>query len=77
VSIYRGQRWVRTRALALRRAGYRCQRCGTRDTDARPLVVHHRDALGMVGHRAHELANLDVLCRPCHGREHGMLPPRD
>jgi 5-methylcytosine-specific restriction endonuclease McrA len=70
---YRGRRWEHTRRQALARANNRCQRCGARST----LVIHHRDEQGMEGERAHDPDNLTVLCRSCHGREHGTLPWHD
>jgi len=67
---YRGRSWQRTRTAALARAGHRCQCCGERK---RTLVVHHQDECGMHGAAAHDLSNLTVLCRACHGRAHDTL----
>ena len=55
--------WRRRRALALRRSGHRCQRCGT----AVQLDVHHV-TYTRLGHE--RPGDLRVLCRSCHDREH-------
>jgi hypothetical protein len=38
------------------------------------LVVHHRDGCGVLGERAYELSNLEVVCRSCHELEHDRRP---
>src|SRR5262245_25955062 len=55
--------WEAERALALERAGYKCDNCGS---EAR-LVVHHRD-YDRLGDEWPE--DLRVLCWDCHGWEH-------
>lgn len=51
---------------AMKRAGYRCERCGSRV----PLQCHH------VVFRSHgrvdSPGNLKVLCLRCHEKEHGL-----
>jgi hypothetical protein len=62
--------WSHTRRRALLRAGRQCQRCEISDVQ---LEVHHLtyDRLG----RESE-GDLIVLCRRCHGREHGDTEDR-
>lgn len=57
------QEWRATRNAALKRAAYRCVRCGRK----RRLQVHHRtyERLGS----EHE-ADLEVLCEDCHSGHH-------
>jgi hypothetical protein len=62
--------WAKARKIALERTGYRCERCGRTDEQARAdgthLEVHHLDGRG-VGALHHDQAKLRVLCRtPCH-----------
>jgi 5-methylcytosine-specific restriction endonuclease McrA len=56
--------WRKRRQRALKRAGYRCQKCGSR----RQLQVHHLTYARLGRERA---ADLMVLCRTCHAAEHG------
>lgn len=57
--------WRETRIRALRRAGFRCERC-----DRKALQVHHLtyERLG----RESPL-DLEVLCKPCHALHHGRF----
>ena len=55
--------WWARRKHALRRAGYCCERCGSRES----LEVHHRT----YHHLGYELDDdLEVLCATCHRVEH-------
>lgn len=51
--------WQRKRRAVLRRAGYRCERCGW----AGPLDIHH---LTYARFGNEELSDLKALCRECH-----------
>lgn len=52
------------RRIAFEAHGRACQRCGS----TRHINVHHRDR-----DRSHcDPANLEVLCRSCHNREHEL-----
>jgi 5-methylcytosine-specific restriction endonuclease McrA len=65
------ERWEVVRAAALRRADYRCARCGRRAREAGcPLDVHHASGYARLGDE--RPAELRVLCRyPCHEQAHG------
>jgi 5-methylcytosine-specific restriction endonuclease McrA len=52
------------RQQILRRAGWRCQSCGTMSN----LEVHHREFRSHSGPDAEE--NLITLCAACHARVH-------
>src|SRR5688572_26826123 len=56
--------WRRARGAALERAGYRCEKCGRTEEQARAagthLEVHHVDGRG-VGAQQHDLDQLRVL----------------
>jgi hypothetical protein len=55
------------RHAALVRAGYRCEKCGSRG----PFELHH------IGNRQDRSAfNAMVLCARCHAKLHGGLPIR-
>ena len=54
--------WQRVRRKALKRAKYRCEKCGKN----RPLDVHH-----LKYNLWHEKqSELFVTCRPCHNKLH-------
>lgn len=65
--------WAVVRRLALEQAGHACRLCGAPEDESR-LQVHHRtyERLG-----AELLADVIVLCGPCHLRHHDSLqqPP--
>lgn len=83
VVIHQGRQGWKTRAL--RRARFRCERCG-HYLDGRVkgeylreqgLVVHHKDGVTLYSGRAdNRLSNLKVLCKVCHQIEHGFSRPR-
>ena len=57
------------RELALKRDGYKCQSCGSKDK----LTVHHLDGKGRGVKRQmknNSIDNLQTLCRACHARAH-------
>lgn len=59
--------WTGRKAAVIRYRGYRCERCGA--APFRGLQLHHRtyERLGR------ELpADVELLCKPCHLREHGL-----
>lgn len=58
--------WHRLRALALKRDGHRCRRCGS----ARRLQVHHRIPRSEGGLKV--LANVETLCKSCHLTSHDL-----
>ena len=69
-TLYHLAGWKRARLGALRRAGYRCQRCG----GARRLEVHHRTPIEQGG-APFDPRNLEVCCRGCHFAAHGKAAP--
>jgi 5-methylcytosine-specific restriction protein A len=65
-----GPEYRRNRAVAMRRAGGRCeqlldngQRCGSRDR------VQCDHIIPVTQHGTHHLDNLRVLCKPCHDKK--------
>lgn len=83
---YRGPNWHSQRLLALKRDGYRCVSCGTKDEKGNRTQVHHIIPFRMFGYKkgendnhiqANELSNLACLCKRCHKLvEHGKLDLR-
>ena len=66
-----GAGWRVVRREAKERTGYTCERCGQRPAKLHALDVHHKDG----NRQNNDPGNLIVLCRSCHNREHGTLPP--
>ena len=62
----RSPRWKHKASAARRRAGYRCQECGSRNW---PLEVHHKTYARLGFERWFDLI---ALCRRCHSRRHGF-----
>jgi 5-methylcytosine-specific restriction endonuclease McrA len=59
----RGAWWKARRKIALKKADWRCDECGTR----KRLTVHHLCYKRLGGERD---ADLVVLCQDCHNRKH-------
>lgn len=57
-------RWPALRLQALRRDGWKCTECGSKYR----LEVHHVQSVRTHPELAFTLANLAVLCAPCHVR---------
>lgn len=58
--------WDYARSLAIKRAGNKCERCGSE----KDLQVHHKEpvkGLPRIG-EVNRRENLEVLCRKCHGK---------
>lgn len=68
--------WHAARQVALARAGYACEDCGSLDWDV-PLEVHHLVPVDrVIGYRAgcqHHTAGLRVLCASCHRSTHAAM----
>jgi lipopolysaccharide biosynthesis regulator YciM len=47
-------------------AGYKCQLCGTKAREYKPLLAHHKDDSVV----DHSVANLLAVCRECHSALH-------
>lgn len=64
---YKHPNWQKKRLEALEAAGFECSYCGDKDTT---LHVHHKRYFK--GRKAweYELAELEVLCEPCHECAH-------
>lgn len=64
----RSKAWQAKRQKVIRRAKYRCERCGI--WAGNHFEVHHKtyDNLG-----AEPLEDLEALCRYCHKVEHGYI----
>lgn len=58
--------WKARAKLARQSAGFKCQRCGRRGG----LQVHHKH-YRTLGHEQYK--DLEVLCRPCHMKQHEGL----
>lgn len=76
--ITRGPRWRALRMQALDRDGWQCVVCGARHR----LEVDHIEPVRTHPELSYVLANLQVLCGPCHTRKtrievgHKPLPPK-
>ncbi len=68
---YRRWRYERMWSLVAKRAGYRCEHCGTGKSR---LELHHRVPEFLGGR--FEPDNLVLLCQDCHDRAHARPPRR-
>lgn len=64
------QTWKNIRYAKLTEANWTCERCGygKYDFEEGPLDVHHKN-YDRFGNES--LSDLEVLCRPCHEKNHG------
>lgn len=64
---YSSAAWREARVAALLRYGHQCRACGDR---VGPFDVDHIQPVAAFWAGRLMLANLQVLCRPCHRRKH-------
>lgn len=71
---YRDSRWLSKRTSILERDQYTCIRCGKKCAPSE-LHVHHLNYVR--GKKAWEYPDIELitLCKGCHSKEHGILPP--
>lgn len=68
----RGNHWERFRRFCIKRANWKCARCGKGGR----LECHHKIPLSRGGAKW-DLRNIEVVCRACHFDEHrAHLPER-
>lgn len=58
----------RVKYQVAKRDGFKCRTCGA-PKGKYTHVVHHMDG----EKHDHRLSNLMLLCKPCHGRIHGLM----
>ena len=61
-----GHHWQKIRKAALKRAGYRCQLCGNRES----LSVHHNNYESIGCERAKDVI---AICQHCHKVHHNSM----
>lgn len=62
-------RWQRKRLEVMQYAGFKCVRCGDKETT---LNVHHIRYIHGRKPWDYDYHELECLCEPCHKREHGL-----
>ena len=79
-AFYKSKAWKDCRAAYIRRVGGLCERCLERGVYRAGEIVHHKVYITpeTVGDPSVLLSfgNLELLCRECHGEEHGRLKKR-
>lgn len=74
-SFYRSKVWQHTRDAYSTSVGGLCERCLSNGLYVPGVIVHHRQELTPENISSPELslgwANLELLCRDCHGKAHG------
>lgn len=66
VGIWNTTAWRKARAQAIQR-DHACQACGHEGSTENPLSVHHTEGYA----DPFDVDGLIVLCRSCHGTQHG------
>lgn len=79
-SFYKSQAWKNCRrAYAKSRRGL-CERCLQRGIQTAGVIVHHREHITPENVTDPKIlldwGNLELLCRECHGQEHGAVHKR-
>ena len=79
-SFYKSKAWQRTRAAYAKSVGGLCERCLKAGRYNAGVIVHHKVHLTPELITKPEIAlsfdNLELLCRDCHGAEHGRVNKR-
>ena len=72
---YKSREWFKFRSAALLRHGHACEYCGQKREDGVVLQIHHpayhKDRMPW----QYEISEIEVLCRGCHAKEHGIIQP--
>jgi 5-methylcytosine-specific restriction endonuclease McrA len=64
------------RRRAIEFYGFKCMRCDKVPEKSNQIVVHHRDHVHTVPELTdNSIENLEVLCKPCHSKEHNKYSP--
>jgi len=73
---YKSNYWAAYRKNLVERVGFRCEKCGKRQSEGAILQVHH---LHYVPNRVpweYSFGSVEVLCKGCHAEIHGKIPPK-
>ncbi|WCL55547.1 HNH endonuclease [Gimibacter soli] len=73
-NLYRAQQWSDFREAILEADGYRCSDCGRSGPDV-VLQVHHKKYRSGKLPWEYPQGACEVLCKGCHARHHGIIPP--
>lgn len=80
VSFYKSQAWKQCRAAFVKSKGGLCERCYSRGEYKAGVIVHHKIHLTPENIKDPDVClnwnNLELLCRDCHGAEHGKIQRR-
>jgi 5-methylcytosine-specific restriction protein A len=76
LAIYSGRAWQRFRE-SIRRERVFCQRCKAEGQIIAAELVHHLRDPRDFPEGTYDPANVELLCRACHNREHKTRPIRD
>lgn len=78
--LYKSKAWQKCRKAYAAQAGGLCERCIANGVVTPGEIVHHRIHLNPSNVSDPEIAlnfnNLELLCRNCHGKEHGNCEKR-
>ena len=78
--LYKSKAWQRCRKVYAAKAGGLCERCLARGLVTPGEIVHHRIHLTPNNVSDPTITmnfdNLELLCRNCHGKEHGNCEKR-
>ena len=80
ISFYKSMTWQRCRNAYIKSVGGLCERCLKRGLYVPGVIVHHKVHLTPENISDPTVSccfdNLELLCRNCHGDEHGRLKKR-
>ena len=70
---YKDKRWVKKRAVILRRDGYMCRECQRYGKTTAGTTVHHINPVELRPDLAYVNVNLLTLCGKCHDAMHDRV----
>lgn len=74
LKLYRHPKWREFNHRVFERDGYKCVRCGRSGNDV-VLQAHHLQYIPDKKPWEYPLVFLETLCKGCHAKEHGEIPP--
>ncbi len=72
---YRNQEWSKFRKEVIELDGNRCAVCGRSGLENIVLQVHHKTYVSGKLPWEYSYGDCETLCKGCHAREHGLIPP--
>jgi len=73
---YKSNHWATYRKNLIEHVGFRCEKCGKRQSEGAILQVHHLHYVFDCLPWEYSFESVEVICKGCHADLHGKIPPK-